>query len=736
MTSSDGRDRDDQPDLVKAIEGLTATVQILTTRMEQTEKAVRELKEDREGPRSGEDDDRVYLGAKPRFQTHHHQYKPPPAPRNNQPPRQPLKNTYQYQRPMHQQYWDDNDSSTDDESQQYYHRETQPARQQNRSDDFRLKVDLPSFNGTLSIEEFLDWLAEVERFFEFADIPENKQVKLVAYRLKGGASSWWEQTQNQRQRARKLPIRNWNKMKRMLISRFLPPDYEQFLFEQYQSLRQGQKTVAECTVDFLRLASRNNIVETEGQQISRYLFGLRPAIREKIGCQVIMTLTEACNLARRAETMTTRGNFGNYQYASTSRAPTKPATTTITTPEITPQDSNTKEAGKKPISNTYSRPTIDKCYRCNQTGHKSNNCPQRRPVNYTQYDDEFEEDEQGDDYVCEPDGEGDQATTLVVRKVLLAPKQVDTQRNLLFHTRCTILGHIFDLIIDSGSCENIISRELAHKLKLSLEKHPEPYSIVWITDGPGIKVTERCCVPLSIGKYYTDEVLCDVVDMNACHLLFGRPWQFDRGTTHDGRSNTYRFVKDGKPITLLPLNFKPTTTPRRNESFLTLAQSGTEFAQTFKSSKELYVLVIKEFFATNNQTDGVTLPTTVQHLLSQFSDLMPHELPKELPPVRDIQHAIDLVPGSSLPNLSHYRMNPKESAILQQMVEELLQEGLIRTSMSPCAVPTLLTPKKDGSWRMCVDSRAIKFVYDPGMSGRPRSKPKKDSMNGLSCHSG
>jgi hypothetical protein len=96
--------------------------------------------------------------------------------------------------------------------------------------------------------------------------------------------------------------------------------------------------------------------------------------------------------------------------------------------------------------------------------------------------------------------------------------------------------------------------------------------------------------------------------------------------------------------------------------------------------------------------------------LKEFSDVFPDEIPHGLPPMRDMQHYINLVPRSMLPNKPTYRLNPKEHEELQRQVKELIEKGHVRESMSPCVVPALLVPKKDGSWRMCIDSKAVNKI--------------------------
>ena len=92
--------------------------------------------------------------------------------------------------------------------------------------------------------------------------------------------------------------------------------------------------------------------------------------------------------------------------------------------------------------------------------------------------------------MCRSDGDDDyeqKEYTCVVRKIMASSKCGDeTQRHKLFHTKCTVQGSLCDLIIDSGSQENIINKDIVERLQLETETHLNPHAIGLIKEVGGI----------------------------------------------------------------------------------------------------------------------------------------------------------------------------------------------------------------------------------------------------------
>jgi hypothetical protein len=227
-----------------------------------------------------------------------------------------------------------------------------------------------------------------------------------------------------------------------------------------------------------------------------------------------------------------------------------------------------------------------KCFVCRKNGHKSYECPDRKKYGGETHSDEA----QGWNVEAE---EAEGRRSLMMRKVLLMlEKEVENlaQRNNLFRAACKIKDRVCKVIVDSGITDNLISTEMVENLELETIIHPSPYSVSWLQKGHQVNVTKQCLVEVKIGGY-KDEIFYDVIPMDVCHLLLGRPWKYDRNVVHDGRKNTYTLEKNGRMHMLFLIKDKEVKTKVSNTVLL---MSGKELLNEVKKNEDTQFFMVRK----------------------------------------------------------------------------------------------------------------------------------------------
>ncbi|XP_072147837.1 uncharacterized protein [Setaria viridis] len=358
---------------------------------------------------------------------------------------------------------------------------------------------------------------------------------------------------------------------------------------------------------------------------------------------------------------------------------------------------------------------------------------------------------------------------LIVQRVLSAhmAQEERIQRHNLFETLFVVHKRPVRIIIDGGSCNNLVSQDMVDKLQLPTRDHPHPHHIQWFNNSGKVKVKQTARIHFSLGEY-SDVADFDVVPMQACSLLLGCPWEFDTDATHHGRSNKYTLMHKGKKLTLLPMTpaeivqfemeklakstCKTASTsenqqvansifPPKNDKVASnsspnaiklkdgvMLATKSDLAEICDEDAPCYALICRDVLFSMDDTSS-TLPPAVTNLLQEFRYIFPAEIPLALPPIRGIEHQIDFILGVSLPNRAAYRTNPEETKEIQRQVQDHLNRGYVE-SLSPCAIPVILVPKKDGSFRMCVDCRAINNITIRYRHPIPRLDDMLDELSG------
>nr|XP_009759419.1 PREDICTED: uncharacterized protein LOC104211962 [Nicotiana sylvestris] len=218
-----------------------------------------------------------------------------------------------------------------------------------------------------------------------------------------------------------------------------------------------------------------------------------------------------------------------------------------------------KEGGKTFNPKPFTLSSSIQCHKGKGRGHMMHECPSRRNIILREdggYESEKGEGEEEGDVSDEDDVElPNEGMIKVVKKIMTInlASNSEEQRENIFHTRCGIKGKTCSMIIDSGSCANVVSSYFVEKLGLACMKHHTPYRLLWLNDSGELKVNKQCMISFNVGRY-EDDILCDIIPMQACHILLGHPWQYDRNVFHDGRKNRYSLELNGRKFTLAPLS--------------------------------------------------------------------------------------------------------------------------------------------------------------------------------------
>ncbi|PRQ51575.1 putative nucleotidyltransferase, Ribonuclease H [Rosa chinensis] len=624
-----------------------------------------------------------------------------------------------------------------------------------------------SFSHAPEAMDAQNWLNKMERVFTQIHCPEDRKVGLAVDFLDGVAFDWWSYM------SRDLEIDGpitWEQFKEHFTERYFGTAIRDRMKYEFLHLQKGDMTVTEFEQRFTQLAQFvPDMVSTERERIYRFVDALGGKYSDQLTGVPFTDYAEVVNAALRLETRYMSGIRPRDLGGPSQGPPKKAASTSGSGSSAGSGQSSGSGAGSRyrrggrdrrfPRGQFSGRPFGQSrvgfggqhraparqpapfgqyqsvgCFECGQQGHFRRDCPlltQRAAFTPYQTAGQSSAGTSISGTVASTSGTHHSSAargspqrgrgqrgrpTTQARLHAMTQQEGHDSPDVIIGT-LSVFGQPAYTLIDPGASHSFMSSRFACFANVPSSLLIGEWNVL-LPAGASLKIEwvfRGCDVLIEGVSLEVDLIPLDLVEFD---VILGMEFL----ATHRANIDCFRkivvFRSPGKPM----ITFQG----ERNVLASCMISALTAEKLLNKGSQAYLAHVV--------DTNREELSIREIPVVRKFQDVFPDELPG-LPPAREIDFTIDLLPGTTPISLAPYRMAPAELRELKIQLQELVDKGFIQSSVSPWGAPVLFVKKKDGSLRLCIDYRKLNRVTVKNKYPLPRIDDLFDQLRGAKVFS-
>ncbi|KAK1427604.1 hypothetical protein QVD17_16293 [Tagetes erecta] len=572
------------------------------------------------------------------------------------------------------------------------------------------------FAGTEGAIAALRWLEKTEAVLAISKCSEDDKVLYATNSLKDNAMEWWN-NQIQRKGRTTAYEMSWEEFSEAMLKRFCPRNEKEQIERKFLDLSMIGTNLKDYNTKFFEYSRFvPHLVTPEENMINRYIWGLVSEIRDTVKVAMPTTIDSAVELAG----MMTDGMIRTREENKKKEVFQK-GELEVRKSKRDLGRKNNNGMGLKPECRVCKKrhsgrckfETLTFCDFCKMAGHTIENCRKKNGGCFNC----------GEKGHFRPDcpklktgglgntgNKNDNSGKKNVRAFVMNAKEATQLPDAITGT-FLVNDAYARVLFDTGANQSFIDNKFCALLNIPLAKLSRMYEVE-TASGEIIRISDsldNCHINLS-GHIVPIQLL--PMALAGFDIVLGMDWL---------ATNQARILCDKKIIELRAPTGRRITIHGDKPTKRLKIISCLKTMRCLNKGCLAYLISVSD----NSKTKKIEeVP-----IVSEYPDVFPNELPG-IPPDREVEFKIDLVPGAAPIAKAPYRLAPTEMKELKKQLDELLEKGFIRPSSSPWGAPVLFVKKKDGSMRMCIDYRELNKVTIKNRYPLPRIDDLFDQLQG------